>query len=356
MFPMASYERFSPALSLPTGKEMVDIIDSRVRQGGGTWRATVVDVDSSGWVRVRRPGQSEPEAKYCPVVGGDTPDIGEDVLMLSGQAGDSYCLGSVVDSTRRTGSLFAVAEIGDNPRPGTDLGTTIYGSTEPNDNGGVEYVVGAPTTGGAEVAIYPGVLASVPCVGDIVRAARDSEGVWRMTGITEPIVSPVMVMNCGNANNMYYNTGWQTVKELDVPVGVWWVDVSGHWGWSKYDSSPTVSTYGGILRLGVAGDAGTNHTGFGLGVILDISRVAIVGLSRTQALGFRHEAVLRVYDRSDIEGWTGGRIRCEAAHYYPAPSWSSSYADANDTIDWSGQWITVRRAPWPTYAPEPIPS
>lgn len=109
MLPMASYERFSPALSLPTGKEMVDIIDSRVRQGGGTWRATVVDVNSSGWVRVRRPGQSEPEAKYSPVVGASpAPTSGSDVLMVGGAGGDVYCLGVVGASetgSRITGRL-----------------------------------------------------------------------------------------------------------------------------------------------------------------------------------------------------------------------------------------------------------
>lgn len=353
---MVNYERFAPPLSLPTGKEMVDIIDSRIRQGGGTWRATVVDVDSSGWVRVRRPGQSEPEAKYCPVLGGDTPDTGEDVLMLSGEAGDSYCLGSLVGSTRRTGSLFEIVAIGDNPRPGTALGTTIYGSAEPNDNGGVAYVVGVPMSGGSEVAIYPGVLASVPCVGDIVRGARDSEGVWRMTGITEPIVSPLLVMNCGSAPNMYYNSGWQTVEELDVPVGVWWVDAAGWWGWAKYDSSPAISTYGGRIRWGVTGDAGTPHTGYVEECILDISRVAISGLTSTQRLHARHEAILRVYDRSDIDGWTGGRVMLQVAYQYPDTSWSGSYADANDSIDWNGRWIFVRRAPWPEYAPESIPS
>lgn len=92
---MPSIDRFSPALTLPTGKEMIDIIDSRVRQGGGTWRATVVGFDVSNRVRVRRPGQSEPEAKSSPVVGTALPAIGDDVLMLNGQAGDTYCLGTV---------------------------------------------------------------------------------------------------------------------------------------------------------------------------------------------------------------------------------------------------------------------
>lgn len=250
---MPEVTRFSLE-GLPTGDAMVDVIDSRVaKRASRLWRAFVTFATTTG-VRVRRPQEQQADALIYPVLG-NAPSVGDDVLMLTDEAGGTYCLGKVggggfkrVTVTEIVGASAMPNPLHDGPFMGGALGI-LTGA-----------VIGTEGESTNEVTVYCQGMATFPVPGDVIIATAESiSGNLVGVGIVDPAF-PMMVYLLGSSVVSVPNTGSPVYAycgslpspftSAGIPPGCWMARLD-YQMWPTGTVVPTAPNYTQGLTVGL---------------------------------------------------------------------------------------------------------